>query len=166
MVTDDLYTKTIEGEVEVGAQSTKRIVNSDQFYSKHYTPEGKEFFIFVRQGDYVKGILLPGGRDNSHINRTKSWRIKVWEARQNGKKRDQYNEIEEFFANRQVQNYIKRYELERKCVRIVFIGRKKSGFGGRSAKVYRVYVDQGVFESKESECYEPKRRKCKKPAKR
>ena len=162
MVTDDLFSETKAGEVEVGRYSTQRLVKSDQFFSKVFTPSGREFFIFSQIGDFVKGILGWGSRDNSHINRTKSYQIKVHEARQHGK--DLYikdGQIEEFFANRQLQRYILAHELANRCVRIVFIGRKKSGYGGHSAKVYRVFIDKGIITEMESECNEPRTRKTK-----
>lgn len=167
MVTDDLFSKPVAGEVEIGRESTQRLVDSDQFYTKHFTPAGREFFIFAEIGDYLKGILLGGSRDNSHINRTKSYQIKAYEARQHGIYfAYEDGRIEEFFANRQLQRFISAHELARRCVRIVFIGRQKSGWGGHSAKVYRVFIDEGTFTEMESECYEPNKRtrKSRKPA--
>ena len=165
MVTDDLCLKTMEGEVEVGKTATQKLISSEQFYTKHFTPKGRPFFIFEEIGDFVKGILLGRARDNSHINRTKSYQIEVIEVRQHSKDLEiEDGQIEEFFINRQLQRCIKSHNLANKLVRIVFVGRVKSGFGGHSAKVYRVFVDKGIFSAKESECNErgkskPKNRK-------
>jgi hypothetical protein len=162
MVTDDLYSKPMDGEVEVGRESTQRIVNSDKFFSKVFTPSGREFFIFSEPGDFIKGILLAGSRDNSHINRTKSHQIAAKEIRQHGQDLVLENGlVEEFFANRQLQRFFRRDKLAGKCVRIVYIGRVKSGWGGHSAKAYRVFIDKGIFEESEEEVYGSKRRKTK-----
>lgn len=155
MVTDDLYSRPMDGEAEIEREATQRIVNSDKFFSKVLTPSGREFFIFSEQGDYVKGILLAGARDNSHINRSKSYQIKARDIRQHGQDLGVDGvEIEEFFANRQLQRLLRK--LAGKCVRIVYIGRVKSGWGGHSAKTYRVFVDKGFFEESEEEIYETK----------
>jgi hypothetical protein len=162
MVTDDLFSDPRNGEVEVGRESTQRIVKSDNFFCKSFTPQGREFFIFSQEGDFIKGILLGGARDNSHINRSKSYQISAREIRQHGQEVGiEDGRIEEFFANRQLQRYIKKHELAGKCVRIIYIGRVKSGWGGHSGKAYRVFIDKGIFTESEEEVYESKPRKTK-----
>lgn len=162
MVTDDLYSEPMDGEVEVGQKSTQRIVKSDKFFSKVFTPSGREFFIFSEIGDFIKGILKAGSRDNSHLKRSRSYQIEAREIRQHGQDLAVGDgRIEEFFANRQVQRFFARDKLAGKCVRIVFIGREKSGFSGHSTKVYRVFVDKGIYTEQESECYGSNRRKTK-----
>lgn len=159
MVTDDPYSEPEKGEKEVGRSSVQRRVNSDTFYTKTFTAEGREFFIFADIGDYLKGKLLNSRRDNSHINRTVSYCIQVEKVRRNG--RDlavKDGQIEEFFANRQLQRFIKGHQLVRKNIRIIFIGKQKSGFSGHAAKVYRVFIDDGIFQESESEINEPKKR--------
>lgn len=163
MVTDDPLSKPQKGEEEIGRSFTQRIVNSDQFYTKHYTPSRREFFIFSEIGDFVKGILLGGARDNSHINRTKSYQIEAREIRQHGQDLAVIDgQVEEFFANRQLQRFFTRDKLAGKCIRIIYIGRVKSGWGGHSAKIYRVFIDKGIFQESEEEVYGPRKRKTKK----
>lgn len=162
MVTDDLYSEPKDGEVEIGRESTQRIVKSDKFFSKSFTPQGREFFIFSEIGDFIKGILKAGSRDNSHIKRSRSYQIKAREIRQHGQDVGvEDGRIEEFFANRQVQKFFARDKLAGKCVRIIFVGREKSGFSGHSAKVYRVFVDKGTYKESEAEVYGQKPRKTK-----
>jgi len=163
MVTDDPYSKAEEGEVEVGRSSTQTLVNSGQFYTKTFTTEGREFFIFSRICDYIKGFLGYGSTDNSHINRAKSYQMYIEKGRQHGREMDiEGTEIIEFFANRQLQRIIRAHELANRLIRIVFIGRKKSSYTTHSAKVYRVFIDKGFTKESEVVCNDKPRRKTRK----
>ena len=163
MVTDDPYSKAGKGEVEIGRSSTQKLVTSDQFYTKTFTAEGREFFIFSQIGDYIKGFLGYGSTDNSHINRAKSYQMHLSEGRQHGREMNiESTEIIEFFANRQLQRFISAHELENRLIRIVFIGRKKSRYTTHSAKVYRVFIDKGFTREREVECNDKPRRKTRK----
>ena len=165
MVTDDPYSKAEKGEVEVGRSSTQTLVSSDQFYTKTFTAEGREFFIFSQIGDYIKGFLGYGSTDNSHINRAKSYPLHLSEGRQHGREMDiKGTEIIEFFANRQLQRIIRAHELANKLIRIVFIGRKKSRYTTHSAKVYRVFHDKGFIKESEVVCNDKPKRKTRKSA--
>ncbi len=163
MVTDDPYSKAEKGEVEIGRSFTQTIVISDQFYTKTFTAEGREFFIFSQIGDYIKGFLVYGSTDNSHINRAKSYKMHLSEGRQHGREMNvEGEEIIEFFANRQLQRIIHAHELVNRLIRIVFIGRKKSSYTTHSAKVYRVFHDKGFIKESEVVCNDkPKRRTSK-----
>lgn len=131
---------------ELSPNFTDSFVKNDRFYSKHYTAEGKEFFIFSKINDLIEGIII-GRRSNSHINRTNSYRIQAYSAVQNGIKIDYGREgdIQEFFANRQLQQIFEQNEVRGKYIKIVFIGRQKVKFSGHSLKVYRVYINKGVM---------------------
>lgn len=160
MAADGPYSKPEPGEVEVGSSTAKNIVKSNQFYTKPFTVEGREFFIFSRFGDYIKGMLLGGSNDNRAFNRTKSFRMELYQGKQHGEKLDvAENDIVEFFANRQLQHLIKRHELANKIIRIIYIGREKNPYTTHSAKVYRVFIDKGFFKESEEECNGREKRK-------
>ena len=155
-----------DNEVRMGAESLGNILGSDRFYTVPKTREGKFFFIFSEYGDFIKGIIL-SKHSNAHNNRTCSYRLNVWEMRRDGNDVPvEDDQVEEFYANKQLQRIIDRARLIGSIVRIVFIGRQKSNFGGHSAKVYDILKDKGTFTKKEVSINEPeqqpqKRRKSK-----
>jgi hypothetical protein len=147
--------KPRQGEIEAGERVTAGIVKSDRFFTKAFTPEGREFFIFAEYGDELIGELLHGSRSNHAINRTVSYKVTAYSAIQGGVKYEYpEGQIEEFFANKQLQRILraaKNEGLVGKMIRIVYIGREKSGFGGHSAKVYRIFEIKGFITQRAEE---------------
>ncbi len=152
MVTEPEHNKPKPGEVEVSKSRTEKILHSGRCYSKAYTPEGREFFIFADYGDQINGKLLYGSRDNNHIGRTKSFRIETVAKTQNGVQTEPPpGTIDEFFVNRQLQAIFRQNDLVGKYIRIVYVAREKSQWGGRASKVYRVFLDKGFVQEREVE---------------
>jgi len=138
----------MKNEERIGGSSLQKIIESDAFYTTQKTSKGRDFFYFHEYGDYLKGFIL-SKQSNAHISRSNSFRIKVTEMRRDGKDVAVEDEqVEEFFANYQLQRTIDKNELIGSLVRIVYIGRKKTGFG-HSAKIYDVFKDVGVSRRKE-----------------
>ena len=148
-VSKDAFVKP--GEVEIAGAYTKKFITSDRFFCKTYRPDGYEFFIFSEVGDYIYGKLLHGSRDNNEIHRTKSYQIEAYETRQHKKVSKYAGQLEEFFANRQLQKILtKNDHLVGKFIRIVYVGKLKSNWGGHASKVYRVFWDKGgLFKKQE-----------------
>ncbi len=147
--TIDKLTKPRKNEKLLGKRTLQKTVESPDFYTKAYTDDGRFFFYFNNLGDFVKGRLL-GKRANADVHRSNSYRMELCELNVNGKNVPvDYNEIVEFFANRQLQRTIDRNELIGSLVRIAYIGKKKTRFG-HYQKVYAVYKDLGVASRKES----------------
>lgn len=141
--------KPHKNERRIGEESLKKIIETDTFYTKHFTPAGRDFFYFHDYGDYLKGQLL-GKHSNAHIGRSASYRIKVEAMRRGGVEVPvAEGHIEEFFANRILQRTIFKNELIGSTVRIVYIGRQKTAFS-HSAKIFDVFKVTGVFTEKES----------------
>ncbi len=141
-----------QGEVEVSESFTKTLLLGDNFYTKTFTPSGREFFIFREIGDFLYGKFLYGSRQNNTIKRTKSFRIECYEKKQGGVVKDGGGEVEEFFANKQLQKIFSQNEqLVGKFIRIVYVGKSKSMWGGHFAKVYRVFQMKGVISEQETE---------------
>ncbi len=139
------------GEQEVGGSYLERIYKSGRFYTTTFTAEGRRFFSFAEIGDELEGRLLQG-RSNAHIYRTKSFRLECYSKTENGITIE-YNPpvVEEFFANWQLQQIFNKNDLTQKFIRIVYIGRQKSNWGGHAAKVYRVFIQKGVMTNSETE---------------
>jgi len=140
--------RTIKRDLrQVDRARTEKIKQHEGFYTTPKTPEGRPFFVFSEYGDYLFGKLL-AKRLNHHINRTNSYQIAVDEGKQNGKSfrvAPGQTRIEEFFANRQLQRIIVKNELVGSRIRIDYIGRLKSQFGGHAAKIYEVFKDFGAI---------------------
>jgi hypothetical protein len=141
-----------KNEKRIGESSLKRVIASDKFYTLDIavTPSGREFFYFHDYGDMLKGQLL-GKRSNVNIGRSPSYRIRVEEMIRDGEEVVIFpgkEPIEEFFGNNMLQRTIDKNELIGSFVRIVFIGRQKTGFG-HSAKVYDVFKITGIEHERE-----------------
>lgn len=148
----DVLGKTKAGEQEVGGSYLERIFKSGRFYTTTFTAEGRRFFTFAEIGDELEGYLQPNVHGNSHLYRSKSFQIQCYSKTENGITIENNPPVvEEFFANWQLQQIFKRNNLVGKFVRIVFIGRQKSNWGGHAAKVYRVFLQKGVMTNSESE---------------
>ena len=154
----DNLAKPGKNEKPIGDEDLKKVTSSDAFYTTPRTPDHRNFFYFHDYGDYLKGFLL-SKRSNVHINRSSSYLIRVTDMRRDGKDEAvQEGQVEEFFGNRHVQKAIDKNELIGSLVRIVYVGRQKTGWG-HAAKIYRVFKDVGVFEEMEVSKNEPRPRK-------
>lgn len=141
-------------EQELSRNYTNKLVNDERFFTKPTTKEGRDFFIFCDYGDYIKGIIL-ARRSNAHIARTNSFVMKAFEKRQGGIDYElpAAGQVEEFFANRQLQKIFEQNEVIGKCVKVVYVGKQKSTWSKHCMKVYRVFCDKGVFEKVEQPLY-------------
>ncbi len=145
---------------EVGAQITEKIKQSEGFSALPRTSEGQHFFTFSKQGDFLVGTLGVR-RTNQEIHRTVSYRIEVDEICRNGQDEEvALGQVEEFFANRQLQQIITASELSNAYIKIVYVGRCKGPYMRRTAKVYEVFKVKGLFRKVEVRC-DAKTRKSK-----
>lgn len=148
----DVSTQTKDKEQELSPKYTDRFTKNDAFFTRPQTLEGKDFFIFCDYGDYIKGHIL-ARRSNAHINRTNSYVIRAYEMRRAGidYQLPAEGQVEEFFANRQLQKIFEQNEVIGKCLRIEFVGKMKSSWSKHCMKVYRVFLDKGVMTKIETE---------------
>ena len=159
----DELTKLRKDEQPIGDGTLREVIESDGFYTTPRTPGHENFFYFHFYGDYLKGVLL-GKISNKALKRSSSYRIKVTEMKRDGKEEHvKEGHVEEFFGNKILQRTIDKNELIGSTVRIVFVGRQKTGFG-HAAKIYRVFKSKSGLEM-ESVSNGPKRRKRKPRAK-
>ncbi len=154
--------KPRDNEKRVDEASLKNLVSSDAFYTFPRTIDEKIFFTFCDYDDYLKGVLL-SKHCNAYMNRTCSYRIRVREGRQAGMDfvfEDE--EVLEFFANWRVQRVIDQNKLIGSSIRIVFIGRQKTRFGGNPAKVYDIFIAKDTQEILQNEA-RPKKPRTARP---
>jgi len=160
--------KPAKNEKRVGESALKKVIESDLFYNKPKISEGGELFYFYTYGDYLKGFLLKRQtRDLTHYRQV-TYKMKALEMRQDGEEVPiKYPDglIVEFPGLKYLRKIIDKNELLGSLVRIVYIGREKSG-RGHSAKVFDVFKDVGVMSEKESYQSPPIKRKRKKKVKR
>jgi len=161
--------KPRKGEQRIGGSALAEIVESDEFYTLQRISEGSDIFYFLALGDYVKGFLISRQTLVLYNRKQVVYKMKAQEIRQDGKdvpvKDDQ---VIEFPGLKYLRRVIDKNELIGSLVRIVYIGRQKTGLG-HSAKVFDVFKDLGVFTRKESYQDGPNQRKSKsrkKPAER
>lgn len=151
MTSENLLKNPRKNERRIGESSLIKVINSDTFYTKQVRPDGRDFFYFHDYGDYLKGQLL-GKRSNVNIGRGPSYLIRVEAMRRDGVDVDicpGKEPVEEFFANKILQRTIEKNELIGSFVRIVYIGRQKTGFG-HSAKIYDVFKVTGISQEREA----------------
>ncbi len=142
--------KPRDNEQRVDDASLKKLAGGG-FFQFPKAMDERIFFTFCGYDDYLKGVLL-SKHCNAHMNRTCSYRIKVREGRQaNVDFEFADEEVLEFFANWQVQRVIDKNELVGSSIRIVFIGRHKSRFGGHPAKVYDIFIIKNTQEILQNE---------------
>ena len=148
---------------EVGKDITERLVHSKYFSQPPIARSGKPFFVFIRPGDYLKGELI-GKSGNQALFRSTAFAMKVEAGKQGGDHLDVVDgQVEEFCANAQVQQIIKKNQLMHAIVKIVYIGKFRYPKALHATKVYRVYKEVGVFSSNEQlrTASTPKRRPLK-----
>lgn len=143
--------KPRKNEQRIGEDDLKKIIESDDFYTKDQakTKTGTPFFFFHEYGDYLKGQLL-SKQKSIDIKRQASYRIRVEAMRQDGAEVPVVaGQVAEFPGNRQLQRVIDKNELIGSWIKIVYIGREKTRFG-HSAKIYDVFKITGISSEKES----------------
>ena len=123
--------------------------------------EGDGLFYFHEPGDYLKGILYGTLiRETLHY-KFKTYRMKVYEGRQDGVDLIIDGEqMIEFPANVKIRRLVDDHELQGSLVKIVYKGKK-----GRYKK-YEVWKDTGTFYAREEQKYGKIKRKRKSRAKR
>lgn len=165
MPSQNQLSKPRKNEKRIGGDALKEVVESDEFYTMQKVSEGSEIFYFRAIGDYLKGFLIT--RQTLVLTHRKQviYKMKAQEIRQDGEdvpvKDDQ---VVEFPGLKYLRRVIDKNELIGSLIRIVYIGREKTGLG-HSAKVFDVFKDLGVISRKEI-YQDGRKRKYKKRARR
>lgn len=142
--------KPRKGEERIGGSALKEIVESDEFYTIQKVSEGSDLFYFRAIGDYVRGFLLSRKTLVLTYRKQVIYKMKVQEMRQDGEDVPvEDDRIVEFPGLKYLRRVIDKNELIGSLIRIVYIGRQKTGLG-HSAKVFEVFKDLGVTSRKES----------------
>ena len=145
-------TRPKKNEQRIGGKALKKLVESAAFYSNPRIIDGGDIFYFYKPGDFLKGFLLGRHTDTLTYYKKLLFKMKVLEMRQDGSDVEiKYppGRIVDFPGLKYLRKIIDKNELVGKLVRIVYIGREKSGMG-HSAKVFDVFKDVGVMTEKES----------------
>ena len=119
-----------KNEVEAGKGLVDRIVRNRTFEPFDKPQVGAEFFIFKRKSDSIEGQIC--GHAIQNIRRSASFPIKLEDGR-----------VVEIFANKLLHRIITKNDLVFSRVRITYIGRQHTGYGGHWRKIYRVYKIKG-----------------------
>ena len=128
-----------KNETEVGKKLVDHIISRRTFEPLDKPQVGIEFFIFRQQGDSIEGTIC--GHAITNFRRSSSYPIKLDDGR-----------IVEIFGNKLLHRIIERGELIFSRVRIQYIGREYTNFGGHARKIYRVYqIKNGTEALVESE---------------
>lgn len=165
MTSTNQLSKPRKNEQRIGESDLKEVVESDGFYTMQKVSEGSELFYFRAIGDYVKGFLV--GRQTLVLTHRKQvvYKMKVQEMRQDGEDVPvQEGQVVEFPGLKHLRRIIDKNELVGCLIRVVYIGREKTGLG-HSAKVFDVFKDLGVTSRKEV-YQDGSKRKYKKRARR
>jgi hypothetical protein len=134
---------------EVGKDITERLVHSQYYHQPPISQSGRPFFVFVRPGDFLKGQLI-GRSGNKAMFRSTAFAIQVEEGKQGGDHLDIVDgQVEEFCANAQVQRIIKKNQLMKAIIKIVYVGKFRYPKALHATKVYRIYKEVGTFRSNE-----------------
>jgi len=141
--------KPRKNEKRIDESALKEVVGSDGFYTMQKVSEGSDIFYFRAIGDYIKGFLISRQTIVLTHRRQVIYKMKVQEMRQDNEdvpvKNDQ---VVEFPGLKHLRRIIDKNELIGSLLRIVYIGREKTGLG-HSAKVFDVFKDLGVISRKE-----------------
>jgi len=120
-----------KNETEVGKRYIDRIAGR-----RNFEPFEKPHFIFRKKGDSITGKLFG---PITNYQRSTSYPILLDDGR-----------TVEIFGNKLLHRLINKYELVGSRVRIVYIGRQHTNYGGHARKIYRVYKLKGIYtETKE-----------------
>ena len=144
--------KPRKGEKRIGESELREIVESDRFYNKPKIlrfAEYSEIFYFYKIGDFLKGFLISRQTSTLTHYRQVTYKMKVQKMRQDGKDYPIKGDlVVEFPGLKYLQRNIDKNELIGSNIRIVYIGRKKTGLG-HSAKIFDVFKDLGITSRKE-----------------
>ena len=121
-----------KNEVEAGKGLIDRIIRNRTFEPFDKPTIGVDFFIFKRKGDSLEGEIC--GHAIQNIRRSSSYPIKLEDGT-----------VVEIFANKLLHRLITKNELVFSHVRIVYIGRQQTAYGGHWRKIYRVYKIKGCI---------------------
>ena len=150
MTSHNRLSKPRKDEKRIGEDALKEVVGSDEFYTLQRISEGSDIFYFLALGDYVKGFLISRQTLVLYNRKQVVYKMKAQEIRQDGKDVPVKDaQLIEFPGLKYLRRVIDRNELIGSLVRIVYIGREKTGLG-HSAKVFDVFKDLGVLSRKES----------------
>ena len=150
MASINQLSKPGKNEKRIGESSLKKVVESDAFYTKNIIAQDGDIFYFHQYGDYLKGFLISRQNRTTRDYPMVTYKMKVQEMRQDGEDvpvKD--NQVVEFPGLKYLRRVIDKNELLGSLIRIVYIGREKTGLG-HSAKVFDVYKDVGVASRKET----------------
>jgi len=136
-------------EQRIDKSALEKIVESEGFYTTQKTSDGRDLFYFYEYGDYLKGFLISRQTGKFTNYKAVTYKMKVQEMRQDGADVPvEDGQIVEFPALKYLQRTIDKNELIGSLIRIVYIGRQKTG-KGHSAKIFDVFKDVGVASRKE-----------------
>ena len=141
-----------KNEQRIGGKALRKIVESAAFYSNPRILDGGDIFYFYKPGDFIKGYLLSRHTETLTYYKQVMFKMMVHEMRQDGENipiKYPPGRIAEFPGLKYLRKIIDKNELVGCLVRIVYLGREKSGMG-HSAKVFDVFKDVGVASAKES----------------
>jgi len=107
--------------------------------------DAQELFYFHEHGDFLKGKLIGTRKRKSLHYETKTYLIKAYEIRQDGRDMivSQDGQIVEFPGNLKLRQILEDHELIGSRIKIVFTGKR-----GRYKK-YDVFKDIGTFRERE-----------------
>lgn len=149
MTSHNRLSKPREDEKRIGGSALAEIIESDEFYTLQRISEGSDIFYFLALGDYVKGFLLSRQTLVLYNRKQVVYKMKAQEIRQDGNDIPiEGDQLIEFPGLKYLRRVIDKNELIGSLVRIVYIGREKTGLG-HSAKVFDVFKDLGVISRKE-----------------
>ena len=149
MPSTNQLSKPRKNEQRIGGPDLKEVVESDSFYTLQRISEGSDIFYFLALGDYVKGFLIRRQTLVLYNRKQVVYTMKAQEIRQDGKDIPVEDEqLIEFPGLKYLRRTLDKNELLGSLIRIVYIGRQKTGFG-HSAKVFDVFKDVGVASRKE-----------------
>lgn len=150
MTSENQLEKPRKNEKRIGEDDLKKIIESDTFYSKQKIADGGDIFYFHELGDYLKGVLLSRQTAILTNYKTVTYKMEVREMRQDSKDvpvKD--NQVVEFSGLKYLRRVIDKNELIGSTIRIVYVGRQRTGLG-HSAKVFDVFKITGISSEKES----------------
>ncbi len=120
------------GEHEIGQRTIDHIEGSQTFHGSNRPKIANDYFVFKRRGDDITGFLGTAWINNSDIRRTCSITVRI-----------DGGDYVEIFCNKLLQKLIEKNKLFGKEVRIVYIGRQATAWGGHARKIYRVFARTG-----------------------
>ena len=153
-------TKSTTTEIQVGKEITDKARSSKGFYTTNTDDSGRDVFYFRHIGDWIKGRLASCRTVEHHFYSSTHYIIQTWQACQGSQTIDiGQDETREIVAYRDLRRIIEKCELMGSIIRIVMIGRIRTG-NGHFRFVWQVFKDTGTAKEREIEQI-PKRKKRK-----